>query len=114
MIHNPVVTAFILSMAGSGNLSGSICGHEVTSVANLIDELTGADGGEIIVANPQIISIKDEARQRVWSIGKLSNAMPVVVCREVVKAGDRFRIDLHALCSGPEHECAAFIQQFRS
>jgi hypothetical protein len=113
MVHDPVVTAFLLSMAGSGAVQGTICGRHVTDVASLIDDLTEQDGGEIILANPQIISIKDAARQRVWSIGKLANATPVIICREVVKAGDKFRIDVHALCSGPEQECAAYIQQFR-
>ncbi len=114
MAQATILTAFLASLAGGGAVSGSICGHQLTTVGGLIHDLMERDGGEIILTSEKLVSIKDTARQRVWSIGRLANAMPVVICREVVKAGERYRIDLHAVCAGPEHECAAFIDGFRN
>lgn len=113
-MYNAAVVAFIMSLSQPSEMSGEICGYQIKGVESFIDDLMSQGKGEIILATSQILSIKEEAKQRVWSIGKLTDSTPVIVCREVVRAADKYRIDVHALCSGPPEECAAFVQRFRS
>jgi hypothetical protein len=113
-MYSAVVAAFLASLSGTPATNADVCGTHVSTAAALIEALLAAPGTKVTYETPQLISIADQPHLRAWSVGKLANGHPVVVCREVVKEGDHFRIDTHVVCDGSANECQKFVLQFRS
>jgi hypothetical protein len=113
-MYSAIVSVFLMSLSGSPAVNTDICGVHIDNASKFIETLLEAPGTKVIASTETLLSIADQPHLYVWSFARLANAHPVVICREVVKAGDHFRDDTHIVCDGKPAECLPFLQQFRS
>ncbi len=108
-----LLTGAVMFATGVAAQPNDLCGRPQEKAGALFERLTKSEKLPEIHRDKAYVALFDKARETTWTFTVAGHpAHPSAVCRQVVKDGDRLRIDTNIACSAAEAECEKLANAF--
>ncbi len=108
-------TAALLPVASTDARAAQLCGREVSSVPELMEQVARDAGGKTLRNDQQFIAYADERARVVWTFAKEGTPpAPAVICRRPFLNAGKVEVETQAMCGGPANVCGELVAAFKA